>query len=101
MLEKAGIMSQNVSPWSNPIFIVPKKAQPDELSQKHLCVDYCTLNSLLPPAVKAHSKGKCIFSLVPLPKMNESYAMLNGSTVYSSLDCTSRYYHIALSQKHE
>ena len=28
---------------------------------------------------------------------DELYAMPNGSTIYSSLDCTSGYHHIALS----
>ena len=30
MLQKAGIISQSVSPWSISIVIVPKKAQPEE-----------------------------------------------------------------------
>ena len=42
-----------------------------------------------------HSKFQCVLSLVPLPKMDEMYVMLNGSTVYSSLDCTSGYHCIA------
>ena len=46
--------------------------------------------------VKVHSKAQVEFSVVPSPKMDELYAMLNGLTVYSSLDCTSGYHHIAL-----
>ena len=57
------------------------------------------LNSLLPPVVKAHSTGQGVLSLVPLPKMDELYPMLNGSTIYSSLDCTSEYHHFALTSK--
>ena len=40
---------------------------------------------------------RLIVSLVPLPKIDELYAMLNGSTVYYSLDCTLGYCDIALS----
>ena len=40
MLKQARIISQSVSPWSSPIVIVPKKAQPGELPQQSLCVDF-------------------------------------------------------------
>ena len=70
MLEKAGIILRSVSPWLNPIIIVLKKAQ-QEQPQKHLCVDYQTLNSLLLPVVKAHSKVQGVPSLVLLPEIDE------------------------------
>ena len=41
-------------------------------------------------------KAQVVLSLVPLPKIDEFCTMLNGSAVYSSLDCTSRYHFIAL-----
>ena len=97
MSEKAGIIC--VSPLSSLIVIVPKKAQPGELSQKCLCVDNYDLNSLLSPVVTAHSEAQGVLSLVSLPKCDELYALLNGSIVYSSLDCTSGYHHISLSPK--
>ena len=37
MLAKAGIIPQNVSPWSCPIVIVPRKPQAEEKSKKYLC----------------------------------------------------------------
>ena len=43
--------------------------------------------------VKAKSRGQGVLSLVPLPKIDKMYAMLNGSTVY----CTSGYLKAALS----
>ena len=46
--------------------------------------------------VKGHSNAQGVLSLVPLPKLHELYVVLNGSTVYSSLDCSYGYYHIAL-----
>ena len=40
ILEKGGIMSKAVSPWSRPIVVVPKKAQSGKLPQKCIYVDY-------------------------------------------------------------
>ena len=39
---------------------------------------------------------KDVFSLIPLPKIDELYAKLKGYKVYSSLDLRSGYYHIGL-----
>ena len=47
--------------------------------------------------MKAHSKAEGVLFLVPLPKINMLYAMLNNSIVYSPLDCTFGYHHIVLS----
>ena len=55
MLEKAGIISQCVFPWSSPTVIMPQEAPSSDIPQTGLCVDNCTLNNLLPPVVKAHS----------------------------------------------
>ena len=68
---------------------MPKKAQPGEISKKCFCIDYHILNSSTPPDVKAHSKAQGVLSLVSLQKIDELYPMLNDSTVYYSLDCTS------------
>ena len=62
-----------------------------------MCVDYRMLNQLLPKVDKAHSKAKGILTLVPLPKIDEIYAKLEGSTIYSTLDMRSGYYHLELS----
>ena len=97
MSENVGIIPLSVIPWSSPFVIVPKKAEPATQPEKHLCVDYCALNSVLLPVVKVHSKAQGVLSFVPLPKINELYIILNGSTLYSSLGCTSGYHHIALS----
>ena len=99
MLEKAGIISRSISPWTSPIVIVPKKMEPEQPPKKRLCVDYRALNSLIPPVTKAHSKAKGILTLVPLPKIDEIYARLRGSTIYSALDMTSGYHHMELSEE--
>ena len=59
-----------------------------------MCVNYRALNSLLPPVTKANSKAKGVLTLVPLPKIDEIYAALEGSVVYSTFDMRSGYYHI-------
>ena len=97
ILEKAGVISRSVSPWASPIVIVPKKSEPGEPPRRRMCVDYRVLNSLLPPVNKAHSKAKGIFTLVPLPKIDEIYAQLKGSKVYSAIDMRSGYFHLGLS----
>ena len=95
MLEKAGIISRSISPWASPIVI----GQPEQPPKKRLCVDYRALNSLIPPVTKAHSKAKGVLTLVPLPKIDEIYARLRGSTIYSALDMTSGYHHMELSEE--
>ena len=98
-LEKAGLITHSISPWASPIVIVPKRMEPGELPKKRLCVDYRVINSLLPKVNKAHSKAKGVLTLVPLPKIDEIYARLKGSKIYSSFDAWSGYHHMELSAK--
>ena len=92
--EKAEIITRSVSPWASPIVIVPKKTTPGESPKKRMCVDYRALNNLLPKVTKAFSKAKGVLTLVPLPKIDEIYASLQGSVIYSTFDMRSGYYHI-------
>ena len=85
-LEKAGVITRSVSPWASPIVIVPKRTALGEPPKKRLCVDYRVINSILPKVNKAHSKAKGVLTLVPLPKIDEIYARLKGSKVYSGFD---------------
>ncbi len=64
-----------------------------------MCVDYRAVNSLLPPVTKANSKAKGVLTFVPLPKIEELFGQLKGTKVYTSLDCTSGYHHIGLSEE--
>ena len=98
ILERAGVIQRSMSPWASPIVIVPKKSEPGEPPRRRMCVDYRVLNSLLPPVSKAHSKAKGIVTLVPLPKIDEIYAQLQGSKIFSALDRRSGYFHIELSE---
>ena len=95
-LEKAGVITKSISPWASPIVIVPKKTSPGEPPRRRMCVDYRMLNSLLPKVEKAHTKVKGVLTLVPIPKIDEIYARLEGSAVYSTFDMRSGYYHLEL-----
>ena len=99
ILEKAGVIVRSVSPRASPIVIVPKRTAPGELPKRRLCVDYQAVNSLLPPVKKAFSKAKGVLTLVPLPKLDEIYARLKGSKIYSTFDMRSGYDHMVLSEE--
>ena len=99
ILEKACVIVRSVSPWASPIVVGPKRTAPREPPKRRLCVDYRAINSLLPPVKKAFSKGKGMLTLVPLPKIDEIYACLKDSKIYSTFDMQSGYYHMVLSEE--
>ena len=90
---------RSVSPWASSIVVVPKRTPPGEPPKRRLCVDYRAVNSLLPPVKKAFSNAKGVLTLVPLPKIDEIYAWLKGSNIYSTFDMRTGYYHMVLSKK--
>ena len=96
-LEKAGVITRSVSPWASPIVIVPKTTEPGEPPRRRLCVDYRALNNLLPSVQKVGSKAKGVFTLVPLPKIDEIHAKLKDSFIFSTFEMRSGYHHVALS----
>ena len=98
-LEKAGVIVRSVSPWTSSIVVVPKRTAPAEHPKRRLCVDYREVNGLLLPVKKAFSKAKGILTVVPLPKIDEIYAQLKGSKIYSTFDMRSGYYYMVLSEK--
>ena len=99
-LEKAGVIVKSISPWASPIVVVPKKAiAPDEPPRRRMCVDYRALNALLPDVKKVGSSAKGVLTFVPLPKIDEMYGDLIGTTVFSNLDIRSGYYHIGLTKE--
>ena len=95
-LERAGIITKSISPWASPVVIVPKKSAPGEPPQRRMCVDFRKLNNTQ-PEVQNMNGGKGCISLVPLPKIDELYAKLQGYKIFSTLDLCSGYYHIGLS----
>ena len=99
ILEAAGIIVRSVSPWASPIVVVPKRSAPGEPPKRRMSIDYRALNKLLPPVKKAHSNAKGVLSFVPLPKIDEIYACLKGSKVFSTLDMCSGYHHVEMTKK--
>ena len=95
-LERVGVITKSVSPWASPIVIVPKKTSPGKPPRRRMCLDYRMLNSLLLKVEKAHTKAKDVLTLVPIPKIDEIYAKLEGSMVYSTFHMRSGYYHLEL-----
>ena len=95
-LERAGIITKSISPWASPVVIVPKKSAPGEPPQRRMCVDFRKLNKTQ-PEVHSMNGGKGCISLVPLSKIDELYAKLQGHKIFSTLDFHSGYYHIGLS----
>ena len=95
-LERAGIITKNILPWASPVVIVPKKSAPGEPPQRRMCVDFRKLNKTQ-PEVHNMNGGKGCISLLPLPKIDELYAKLQGYKIFSTLDLRSGYYHIGLS----
>ena len=84
-----------MSPWANPIVIVPKKSSPGEPPKRRLCVDFRKVNKLQQQVI-TEGKSKGQISIHPLPKIDEMYANLKGVKVFSTIDLRSGYHHIAL-----
>ena len=97
-LEKAGVIERSLSPWASPVIVVPKKSAPDEPPRRWLCVDYRKVN-VLQQEVKKADKGTGCLSLYPLLKIDEMFAKLQGSQIYSTIDLRSGYYHIGLTRE--
>ena len=53
------------------LLLYQRKINHGEIPQRCLYVDYCALNILLPPVVKAHSKAQDALSLALLPKLKK------------------------------
>ena len=67
--------------------------------QFSVCVDYRKLNSLLPSVTPATGTKKGAFTLMPLPKIDELFALLKGTKYFTALDLHSGYYHIKLDEE--
>lgn len=81
-LLRKGIIKESKSPYASPIVVVRKKD-----GSVRLCVDYRQLNS------------KTIPDAYPLPRILETFDLLSGSKLFSTLDLASGYYQIAMHPK--
>ena len=66
--EKAGVIVRSVSPLASPHSSSTKKNSPGEPPKRRLCVDYRTVNSLLPPVKKVFFKSKRSIDFSPFTK---------------------------------
>ena len=75
----AGIVSPSSSPWSSPMVIVPKRD-----GTHRICIDYRMLNKAL------------VKDSYPLPRIEDIFATLGKSNLFSTLDLKSGYHQISI-----
>ena len=78
MLEQ-GVIVPSSSPWASPIVLVAKKD-----GSTRFCVDYRKLNAITKTDV------------FPLPRIDDSLDLLNGTRYFSSLDLASGYWQVGM-----
>ena len=66
-------------PWLSPIMVVKQYTPEGAPQQFHLCIDYRKVNSLLPAVTPAVGTKKGAHALMPLPKIDELFALLKGA----------------------
>ncbi|GJY76958.1 hypothetical protein Tco_0482074 [Tanacetum coccineum] len=74
-LSDKGFIRPSSSPWRAPVLFVKKKD-----GSFRMCIDYCELNKL---TVKNH---------YPLPRIDDLFDQLQGSSIYSKIDLRSGYH---------
>ena len=75
MLLKAGMVEPSDSPFGAPVVFVPKKG-----GKRRFAVDYRDINDM---TIKDNT---------PLPRIDDMIQRLEGSTIFSKLDCTSMFW---------
>ena len=76
-LTDKGFIQQSISPWVSPVLFVKKKD-----GTLKMCIDYQELN-------KATIKNK-----YPLPKIDDLFYQLQGSSLFSKIDLHSGYHRV-------
>ena len=74
-----------MSPWASPIVIMKKYTPEGAPQQFHLCIDYRKVNFLLSAVTPAAGTKKGTFALMPLPKIDELFALLKGVKYFTAL----------------
>ena len=86
MLEQ-GIIRPSYSPWSSPVWIVPKKADASGRQKWRLVIDYRKLNE------------KTISDRYPLPNISEILDKLGRCMYFSTIDLASGFHQIEMDAK--
>ncbi|GJR67206.1 putative reverse transcriptase domain-containing protein [Tanacetum coccineum] len=81
-LSDKGFIRPNSSPWGAPVLFVKKKG-----GSFHMCIDYRELNKLT------------VKNRYPLPRINDLFDQLQGSSVYSKIDLRSGYHQLRVHEK--
>nr|GEV34095.1 putative reverse transcriptase domain-containing protein [Tanacetum cinerariifolium] len=76
-LTDKGFIRPSSSPWGAPVLFVKKKD-----GSFRMCIDYHELNKLT------------VKNRYPLPRIDDLFDQLQGSSVYSKIDLRSGYYHL-------
>lgn len=86
MLEQ-GIIRPSSSPWSSPIWVVPKKADASGLKKWRIVIDYRKLNE------------KTISDRYPIPNITDILDKLGRSMYFSTLDLASGFHQIEVDER--
>ncbi len=81
MLE-AGIVEPSTSPWASPVVLIRKKD-----NSLRYCIDYRRLNNVT------------IKDSYPIPRVDDCLETLGGSHYFSTLDCASGYWQVAMDKQ--
>ena len=95
----AGIIHKSISPWESPIVVVKKHIHKGWPQQFCLCINYRKLNSLLLAVTAATGTKKGTPALMPLPKIDEVFALLKRVKYFTTLVLCSGHYHIKMGEE--
>ena len=84
LLLSSGVIRKSKSPWASNVVLVRKKT-----GKLRMCIDYRTLNS------------KTRKDSYALPRIEEVFDVLNGATVFSTIDMKSGYYQVEVEESHK
>ncbi|GKC35488.1 putative reverse transcriptase domain-containing protein [Tanacetum coccineum] len=82
-LSEKGFIRLSSSPWGAPVLFVKKKD-----GTFRMCIDYRKLNKLT------------IKNRYPLPRIDDLFSQLQGSSVYSKIDLQSRYHQLRIREEY-
>ena len=81
VLFETGIISETTGPWNSPLTVVEKSS-----GELRLCIDYRSLNK------------QCRRDAKPIPRIEETLALLQGNTMFATVDMMSGYYQQPLAE---
>ena len=82
-LLKSGVIKHSMSPYNNPVLMVPKK----EEGKWRFCLDCRYINDLIED------------QYFPIPRIDDVISSLSGATIFSVVDQTSGYHQVELEEE--